>query len=72
MYFILDIIIASVCINFGCIDIVMIKEAMHLMSDKDDFEDILQYICALHSHCTVIITNDKNFYRGEIELRSLK
>jgi hypothetical protein len=53
------------------IDIDTIKEAMNLVKEKDDFEDILQYVCARRSHCTTIITNDKRFYRGEIELRSL-
>lgn len=54
------------------IDIDTIKEAMGLMGEKDDFEDILQYVCALRSRSDLIVTNDKNFYRGEIEVRSLK
>jgi len=59
-------------IDVIAIDIDTIKEAMGLMGDKDDFEDMLQYVCALRSNSTLIVTNDKNFYRGEIELRSLK
>lgn len=59
-------------IDVIAIDIDTIKEAMGLMGDKDDFEDILQYVCALRSRSDLIVTNDKNFYRGEIEVRSLK
>ena len=59
-------------IDVIAIDIDTIKEAMGLMGDKDDFEDMLQYVCALRSHSSLIVTNDKNFYRGEIELHSLK
>lgn len=59
-------------IDIIAIDIDTIKEAMGLMKDKDDFEDLLQYVCALRSHSDLIITNDKNFYRGKIEIRSLK
>jgi predicted nucleic acid-binding protein len=59
-------------IDVIAIDIDTIKEAMGLMGDKDDFEDILQYVCALRRNSSLIVTNDKNFYRGEIEVRSLK
>ncbi|DAB38322.1 MAG TPA: hypothetical protein CFH83_06605 [Sulfuricurvum kujiense] len=59
-------------IDVIAIDIDTIKEAMGLMGDKDDFEDMLQYVCALRSRSDLIVTNDKNFYRGEIELRFLK
>jgi len=59
-------------IDVIAINIDTIKEAMSLMSEKDDFEDLLQYACALRSHSNLIVTNDKNFYRGEIELLSLK
>lgn len=59
-------------IDVIAINIDTIKEAMSLMSEKDDFEDLLQYVCALRSHSNLIVTNDKNFYRGEIELLSLK
>lgn len=59
-------------IDVIAIDIDTIKEAMSFMGEKDDFEDILQYVCALRSRSDLIVTNDKNFYRGEIEVRSLK
>ena len=59
-------------IDVIAINIDTIKEAMSLMSEKDDFKDLLQYVCALRSHSNLIVTNDKNFYRGEIELLSLK
>jgi predicted nucleic acid-binding protein len=59
-------------IDVIAIDIDTIKEAMALMGEKDDFEDILQYVCALRSRSDLIVSNDKNFYRGEIEVRSLK
>ncbi|MCK9372169.1 MAG: PIN domain-containing protein [Sulfuricurvum sp.] len=58
-------------IDVIAIDIDTIKEAMGLMGDKDDF-DMLQYVCALRSHSDRIVTNDKNFYRGEIVLHALK
>jgi predicted nucleic acid-binding protein len=50
-------------IDVIAIDIDTIKEAMGLMGDKDDFEDMLQYVCALRGNSTLIVTNDKNFYR---------
>ena len=59
-------------IDVVTIDIDIIKEAMALMKENDDFEDMLQYVCALRSQSNMIITNDKNFYYGDIELHSLK
>lgn len=59
-------------IDVIAIDMDTIKEAMAMMKDGHDFEDLLQYVCALRSRSNVIITNDKAFYRGEIEIRSLK
>jgi len=53
------------------IDIEILKEAMGIVKDKDDFEDVLQYVCAKKGECSAIVTNDKGFYRGEIELISL-
>lgn len=35
---------------------------------KLDFEDVLQYFCALENSCSVIITNDKNFPQLDISL----
>lgn len=41
------------------------------LSNKNDFEDILQYFCALKNSCKVIYTDDKsNFPRLEIPLIS--
>ena len=59
-------------IDVIAIDIDTIKEAMALMKEHDEFEDLLQYVCALRSQSNMIITNDKNFYHGNIELHSLK
>ena len=41
-------------------------EAVEL--DNADIEDSLQYVCAKHERCEQIITNDKGFYVGEIEV----
>ncbi|MDP3466274.1 MAG: PIN domain-containing protein, partial [Sulfuricurvum sp.] len=57
-------------IDVIAIDMDTIKEAMGLMKENHDFEDLLQYVCALRSRSDMIITNDKTFYRGEIEIRS--
>jgi predicted nucleic acid-binding protein len=54
------------------IDIEILKEAMSIIRDKDDFEDVLQFVCAKKGECSAIVTNDKEFYRGTIELISLK
>jgi len=35
---------------------------------KSDFEDTLQYFCALENGCSCIITNDKNFPKLDIAL----
>jgi len=43
-------------------------EALDL--DNNDFEDSLQYVCAKNSGCEYIISNDKKFYHGEIEVLS--
>ena len=59
-------------IDVIAIDTDTIKEAMGLMKGQDDFEDLLQYVCALRSHSDLIVTNDKTFYRGEIEIHFLK
>ncbi len=48
----------------------MIKEALEI--DNDDLEDNLQYICAKNSSSKVIVSNDKNFYKGNIEALSSK
>ncbi len=36
---------------------------------KIDFEDILQYFCALEGGCEAIVTNDKTFPKLQIALR---
>ncbi len=41
-----------------------------LKIDNDDLEDSVQYICSKYSDCEIIITNDKNFYRGNIKVMS--
>ncbi len=47
------------------------KEAKMAVQNKQahDFEDALQYYCALHARCEHIITNDLNgFYFAQIEV----
>jgi len=36
--------------------------------DNSDLEDSVQYLCAKQHECEVIVSNDKDFYRGEITL----
>ena len=36
--------------------------------DNRDIEGSLQYVCAKNERCEKIITNDKGFYVGEIEI----
>ena len=43
----------------------MIEQALKI--DNKDLEDTLHYLGAKHSHCEIIITNDKNFYTKEID-----
>ncbi len=45
---------------------VLSTEALAL--DNSDFEDSLQYVCARSEGCDVIISNDKRFYQGEIDV----
>ncbi len=45
-----------------------ISKALKL--SNNDLEDNLQYICANENKCDVLITNDKNFYNGDIEVMS--
>lgn len=35
---------------------------------NNDLEDAVQYVCASTELCSVIVSNDKKFYRGEIEV----
>ncbi len=41
-----------------------------LILDNNDFEDSLQYVCAKNEACEQIVTNDKGFYLGELEVVS--
>lgn len=55
-------------IDVVSIDLLTIKEAMKLLKESEDFEDLLQYVCALQSDCDAIVTNDKKFYKGALAL----
>ena len=35
---------------------------------NNDFEDTVQYVCAIREKCKVIVSNDKKFYRGDLEV----
>lgn len=39
-----------------------------LILANNDIEDSIQYVIALHGECDFIISNDKGFYRGNIEV----
>ena len=56
--------------NFNVIgaDNKMFKEAFEI--DNLDLEDNIQYLCAKNSECNVIVTNDKLFYQGEVDILS--
>lgn len=41
-----------------------------LALDNADLEDSVQYVCAKNSLCEVIVSNDKRFYKGEVEVLS--
>ncbi len=43
----------------------IIDEALHL--DNNDLEDNVQYISAKNIGCTLIVSNDKNFYSQNVE-----
>lgn len=36
--------------------------------DNNDLEDTIQYVCSAEEACSVIISNDKKFYRGDVEV----
>ena len=38
--------------------------------NNSDMEDSIQYVCASMEKCSVIVSNDKKFYRGDIEVLS--
>lgn len=41
-----------------------------LQLNNDDLEDNIQYLCAKTIDCKVIVSNDKKFYKGDIEILS--
>lgn len=51
-----------------------VKKALELAknSEKSDLEDVLQYVCAFENQCSFIITNDSDFYKGDIRLINTK
>jgi len=48
----------------------LIEEALRI--NNNDLEDNLQYVAAKNSKCKIIITNDKKFYRGDLEVLTSK
>ena len=44
----------------------LISKALKIKNN--DLEDNLQYLCAKENDCNIIISNDKNFYKGDIEV----
>lgn len=52
------------------IDVSTVKEALVIVKNTQtcDMEDVLQYVCALQNKCDLIVTNDKSFYVGEIDI----
>ena len=49
---------------------IIFKEALAI--DNRDLEDNVQYVCAKNNNCDCIITNDKKFYQGKIEILNTK
>ena len=39
-----------------------------LKLDNHDLEDSVQYVCAHTEQCNVIVSNDKKFYSGELDV----
>ena len=52
------------------IDMNTVREAISIVknSSSSDMEDVLQYVCALQNRCDLIVTNDKSFYVGGIDI----
>jgi len=51
----------------------VIKDAIDLSLEKDlDLEDVLQCLCAKENQCSIVITNDKNFYDCDIDILESK
>ncbi len=36
--------------------------------DNRDLEDNIQYLCSKVSACDIIVTNDKDFYKGDVKV----
>lgn len=47
---------------------IRVKSLRYSIENSFDYEDALQYFCALDSQCKAIITNDKEFIRQDIAL----
>ena len=47
-------------------DNAIIQDALVLAND--DIEDNMQYYIALYAECDCIVSNDKGFYRGDVEV----
>lgn len=47
-------------------DNAIMQDALLLVND--DIEDNIQYFMALYTECDCIVSNDKGFYRGDIEI----
>ena len=60
--------IRLVNLNFNVVGLSneLISKALDI--DNSDFEDTLQYLCAKKANCECIITNDKKFYKNDIEI----
>ncbi len=53
----------------------ILRQALKLMKDDNDYadlEDTIQYVLAIESGCTLIISNDKGFVSKGIETLSAK
>ncbi len=57
-------------IPFGEKELAETIALMRSDADYKDFEDTIQYIMALNTHCDVIVTNDTRFVSKEIECLS--
>ena len=62
--------IALVAQNFVLCGVTNEMVARALKIDNSDFEDTIQYLSAKDTHCDMIITNDKYFYRADIPVSS--
>lgn len=58
--------------NFSVVGVSNEIIAKALEIENSDFEDTLQYLSAKNFDCECIITNDKSFYKADIETLSSK